>query len=1010
LGRLFNYGKSHRLRWIGLCAVSLLTATRAAIALDPRQAAGYLRKTFTTEDGLSSNVVNDVLQTRDGFLIVGMASGVYRFDGHRFAEMNSEPPRDIAVRALAEGPDGDLWVAARFGVFRFPHAQIDQRAQTISEYHLGQGPPDVVRCLRLTRAGVLWAGTPYGLFYFAKDHFQQAVAGNVQRIEEARNGHLLVTITSGFFEWDGSRVIEHPEIPAALGIPAEAVFHVMQDRSGVTWYCTTVGIFRQSGGSVKRFLPDPTGAENGAFRVYEDAAGNIWFLTAAGLFRASAGSLESVAPEIKGRSVTADRDGNLWIGTNGSGLVRFKNRPVRTFTKADGLPNNVVMAALSAADGKLWVGSNCGGLSWFDGARFHTYDEKDGLTNSCVTVLAEDANHDLWVGTFGGLFRFHAGHFQAFTKTDGLGNDTVSCVLSAHDGSLWIGTTAGLTRLRDGVLRNYPTAGGLSNSIISNVIQDSSGVIWVSTNAGIDRLDGDKFVAAFRQQDHRDMFVAGEGPLGDLYVQLTGLGMGRLKDGRLMGVAPLFGLQIQAVQKDLWIAAGTKGVTRVRAASLRSWEDKQEEPVDYTKFGRADGFLSDESTTGHPTMTVTKDGKLWVATVEGAAMLDLSRLPPAAGKPFEYISEVEVDRKKRNAGRELILPPGLHHTELQLGSIELSSPERVRIQYRLDGIDSEWLNAKPDGVAVYTTIPHGTYLFHVRATNGAGIWDRQGIVYRITQKPFFYETAAFRILMIAAGCILLAIAYRFRLRQESARIKLRLEERVAERERIARDLHDTLLQSFQGSLFEVQAGRKLLPRRPDDAMQTLDEAIHSAEAAIVEGRDAILDLRSGSSAPSDLAQLLAAAGQELSGAAGSNGDSPTFCVTVEGSPRDIKPALQDALYRIAREILRNAFRHAHAKRIEIEIRYDAQALCVRFRDDGAGIDPKVLSAGARPGHWGLPGLRERASLAGAQLDFSSEVGVGTEVQVTAPASVAYAKRCEAGVFSFFRKKSRSYDE
>lgn len=391
-------------------------------------------------------------------------------------------------------------------------------------------------------------------------------------------------------------------------------------------------------------------------------------------------------------------------------------------------------------------------------------------------------------------------------------------------------------------------------------------------------------------------------------------------------------------------------------------------------------------------------------------MLDLSTLPHAAGKPFEFISEVEVDRKKRNAGRELILAPGLHHTELQLGSVELSSPERVHMQYRLDGIDSEWLEPKPDGTAVYTTIPHGSYLLHVRASNGYGIWDRQGIVYRITQVPFFYETAAFRILMIAAGCVLLTIAYRFRLRQESARIKMRLEGRVAERERIARELHDTLLQSFQGSLFEVQAARNLFPRRPDDAMQRLDEAIRTSEAAIVEGRDAILDLRSGSAASSDLAHLFAAAGQELSGVAASNGGSPAFCVTVEGSPRDLEAGLQDGLYRIGREILRNAFRHARAKKIEVEIRYGDQEFRIRFRDDGIGIAPEVLSEGARAGHWGLPGVRERATLAGAQLDFWSEAGAGTEVQVTVPASVAYAKSPETRVFGLFRKKLRSHAE
>jgi signal transduction histidine kinase len=332
------------------------------------------------------------------------------------------------------------------------------------------------------------------------------------------------------------------------------------------------------------------------------------------------------------------------------------------------------------------------------------------------------------------------------------------------------------------------------------------------------------------------------------------------------------------------------------------------------------------------------------------------------------------------------------------------------MQYRLEGIDDEWLDARPDGTAVYTTIPHGSYLFHVRASNGGGFWDRQGIVYRITQQPFFYQTAAFQILMIAAGCILLTGAYRFRLRQESARTRVRLEEHVAERERIARDLHDTLLQSFQGSLFEVQAARNLFPRRPGEAMQSLDEAIRSAEAAIVEGRDAIWDLRCGSAAPSDLAHLLAAAGHELSGVAASNGGSPAFRVTVEGPPQDIKTVLQDELYRISREILRNAFRHARAKKIEVEIRYDAQELRVGFRDDGIGIDTKVLDKGALTGHWGLTGIRERVRLAGAQLDFWSEVGAGTEVQVTVPASVAYAKSSEARVFALFRNKSSSHDE
>jgi signal transduction histidine kinase len=237
---------------------------------------------------------------------------------------------------------------------------------------------------------------------------------------------------------------------------------------------------------------------------------------------------------------------------------------------------------------------------------------------------------------------------------------------------------------------------------------------------------------------------------------------------------------------------------------------------------------------------------------------------------------------------------------------------------------------------------------------------------------------------------------------------VRLEERLGERTRIARELHDTLLQSFQGSLFEFQATRNLLARRPEGAGQSLEDAIRTAEAAIAEGRDAIQGLRSGSDVQSDLSHLLTAAGEECSIAQGSNGNSAAFRVTVEGPPQTLSLVLQDEIYRIGREILRNAFRHAHSKRIEVEIRYDAQELRLRIRDDGIGIDRKVLDAGARPGHWGLSGVRERAKLVGAKLDFWSEAGAGTEIQLTVPASIAYLKPPTDGVLGLFRKMTRSH--
>jgi signal transduction histidine kinase len=350
----------------------------------------------------------------------------------------------------------------------------------------------------------------------------------------------------------------------------------------------------------------------------------------------------------------------------------------------------------------------------------------------------------------------------------------------------------------------------------------------------------------------------------------------------------------------------------------------------------------------------------------------------------------------------LALPDRVRNLEIDYIGISLAIPERVKYRYKLEGYETEWQDPGTRRQAFYTNPGPGSYTFRVMAANPDGVWNESGATIAFSIARAFYETRWFRLLCALAAGGIVWMLYLLRLRLVTAQLQARLGERLRERERIARELHDTLLQSFQGSLFEVQAARNLFPRRPDDAMQTLDEAIGSAEAAIAEGRDAIRDLRSGSAARSGLAHLLAAAGRELSEVGISNGGSPAFRVTVEGPAQDIKSALQDEIYRIGREVLRNAFHHARARRIEVEIQYDAEELRIRIRDDGIGIDPKVLDEGARPGHWGLPGIRERARLVGAQLDFWSDVGAGTEVQLTIPAAVAYGKFRGSRAFKFFR--------
>jgi signal transduction histidine kinase len=351
----------------------------------------------------------------------------------------------------------------------------------------------------------------------------------------------------------------------------------------------------------------------------------------------------------------------------------------------------------------------------------------------------------------------------------------------------------------------------------------------------------------------------------------------------------------------------------------------------------------------------------------------------------------------------MTLPKLTHRLRIGYAAFSLTVPERVRFRYKLEGVDRDWQPATAQRQAYYTDLGPRKYRFVVKACNNDGVWNEEGAALDFFAAPAYYQTHWFQATCIAVFLAFLWGVYRLRLHQIARHFEFRLEERIGERTRIARELHDTLLQSFQGSLFEFQAARKLLSGRPEEAGRTLDRAISSAGAAINEGREAIQELRSASAVGEDLAQLLRATVQERSDAQFSNENGTAFHVTVEGPPRSLSPILQDELYRIGRELLRNAFRHARAKRIEVEIRYSARELRLRIRDDGTGIDPDVLDTGARPGHWGLPGVRERAKRIGAELDLWSQPEAGTEVQITVPASLAYPKSRSFRPFRLFRR-------
>jgi signal transduction histidine kinase len=325
--------------------------------------------------------------------------------------------------------------------------------------------------------------------------------------------------------------------------------------------------------------------------------------------------------------------------------------------------------------------------------------------------------------------------------------------------------------------------------------------------------------------------------------------------------------------------------------------------------------------------------------------------------------------------------------QIDYTSPALLIPQKVKFRYRLDGYDREWHDAGTRRQTFNTDLPPGKYSFRVIAANSDGVWNDHAARLDFSVAPAYYQTNWFRALCAVFFLALLWTAYHWRVRQLRHRFEMTLDARVGERTRIARELHDTLLQSFHGLLLRFQTVFPLLPERPVEAKEKLGSAIDQAAEAITEGRDVVQGLRDSTVQGNDLALAISTLGEEL--ATDSSEHGPPFRVAVEGQSRNLHPILRDEVYKIAAEALRNAFRHGQARQVEVEIRYDTEQFRLRVRDDGKGIDPAVLAQQGRGGHYGLPGMRERAKLMGAKLTVWSEVDAGTEVELRVPASVAY---------------------
>lgn len=960
---------------IGLALWNLATAQAGS---SPSR---YIRTAYGPNSGIPQFIVNSVAQSRQGFLwLAGGHNHLIRFDGQSFYVVPAP-----AANALAIAPNGDLWASQQQ-----PARLIRIAAESLGEF--GELPATsysfdadehvILYDLHFGRDGTLWLPTNRGLYRFDKGKLIAVVPGlDIGAVEETSAGRLLI-ISRGYSEWDGAHLIPHPEVAKELGIQPRQIFRVYEDRSGAIWYCTASGVARRVGQHMEKL--QPWGDGQGIYGVYQDPGGTIWFRGARGVYRAVDHGLELADSEANTRSLFTDRDGQLWIGTNGNGLIRLRDAHVHTFTKANGLPSNSLMTVIVRADDTVWTGANCGGVSRFDGQHFRTYTEKDGLLNTCVFGLAEDAAHDLWIGTYGaGAFRFRDGVFTQFSTAQGVAGNVVTSVFASHDGSVWLATPLGAARISNGQVRNYPISEDPVR--VSNFYQTRSGVLWAGSSAGLARLDNDAFHLVVATPP--GAAPVGEDESGRIYVvDVATSGLCRLENDRMVNVDLPLGSANSVLEDhdgvEWFIGDELFGIARGALMRPRA----SDEPLDYRTIRRADGLARNDCGPGFPCAVLDHEGRLWVATLSGLSLVDLPRMPKTGLSPSIYLKDVTYGRTRLTPARELLLPAGATHIDLRFDAIELVSPEKIHLQYRMDGVDKEWLDAGPPGLATYSYIPPGMHRFHTRASNRDGIWDRAGVVFLVTQQPFFYETNPFRLSVLAVIGLMLFAWYRLRIRQIAAEMNARFDERLNERTRIARELHDTLLQTIQGSKLIADEALEDSADLPQ-VRRALVRLSGWLTQAAQEGRAALSALRASTLEDNDLADAFDRALGECRLQYSIECD-----LTVDGLSRKMHPIVRDEVYRIANEAIRNACVHSGCKHPRVELWY-RKDLTVRVRDDGHGMDPASKTK-SKESHFGILGMYERAAAIGAKLTITSSPSSGTEVELVVPGHIVYELKPE----------------
>lgn len=945
----------------------------------------YAERTWQIQDGLPEQVVQAFAQTADRYLWIGTTGGLLRFDGERFVLYNRENTpafRDNNIFCLTVSRDNTLWIGTEGG------GLIRYRDGQFHSFLTSDGLTNAfVRSIQQDAKGQIWIGTDDGLFQFS-----------------------------------GERIVR---IDGVGSTPSIAVHAIYEDRGGHLWVGGSK-LLRLEGSTAREYSLQGEASQNRVKSILETSDGTIWIGTVSGLQRmVSAGSVTPVfqrTREVNGtvRFLRETSDGRLWIGTIGHGLFVYGDRHFAQITAPRRLPSNTVLNLIEDAEKNIWVGTQAGMLRLSktpvrtvtlpdasDSDAETVYQDRDGdlwiaaanlfrmhngkaapygfpnLSGVRIRNVFRDREGALWIGTDGrGVYRQVGKQLIHYTTQQGLVNNFIRAFLQSRDGSVWIATDEGVSRWRHQAFTNYQMGDGLCYFSTRSILEDQNGDIWIGTDRGVSRLHNNKFetdsaVAALKEEK---VWAIHQDSDGGLWFGTRTAGLYHLQAEKLDHYTVAQGLASDSIYElledksgNFWIS-GANGISVINRHEMETVVNHPERRVAVTLYGISEGLETIQMCGGEkPAGVLTTQGEIWFPSSKGPVRVSITQPKPSNPAPV-VIDQLMVDGREVPAQRKVILNPNTAKLELHYGVVLLRSQERIRFRYIMEGFDKSWSEASGDRVAHYTNLPPGRYHFRVAAFEMDNPEQITEASMEMTQEPHFYRTSWF-----VACCFLLVAAavwsiYQLRLGQLRARFQAVLRER----NRLAREMHDTLIQGCVSISALLEAHSSLGESESEARTDLLDCARTQLRSTIDEAREAVFDLRLPSESATNIAPLLGRLTEQVSHEFG----IPVLC-QISGKPFEFEQSTVHELLMVAREAIYNAVRHGQPKRVKLGLRFEEDNCSVKVQDDGSGFDPALVNS-LPAGHYGLLGIQERVNRMGGRMTLNSCSGTGTELIVKIP--------------------------